>query len=119
MRWTEYLTDTAKEVCDSKEHLFHYCCIIQTIGKYIYIHASRNCDTSREVISPLVKELSDSGLLLVASGCLGQMFKLYKNKRPPGLIAPPITIGFLTTENFELGQLKVVLNITQNHSSRL
>ena len=80
MRWMEYLTDTAKEVCDSKEHLFHYCCIMQTIGKYIYIHASRSCDISREV-KPVVKEQSDSGLLLVASGCLGQMCKLYKKNR--------------------------------------
>ena len=44
------------------------------------------------------------------------------NKRPPGLIAPPFTIGFLTTENLpkvKLGQVEVGSNITQNHSSRL
>ena len=34
-----------------------------------------------------------------------------ENKRPPGLIAPPFTIGFLTTENLlkvKLGQVEVV-----------
>ena len=44
------------------------------------------------------------------------------NKRPPGLIAPSSTIGFLTTENLpkvNLGQVKVGSNITQNHSPML
>ena len=44
------------------------------------------------------------------------------NKRPPGLIAPPFTIDFLTTDNLpkvKLGQVEVGSNITQNHSSRL
>ena len=46
----------------------------------------------------------------------------FGNKRPSSLIAPPSTIGFLTTENLpkvKLGQVKVGSNITQNHSSRL
>ena len=41
------------------------------------------------------------------------------NKRPPGLIAPPFTIGFLTTENLpkvKLGQVEAGSNIAQNHS---
>ena len=44
------------------------------------------------------------------------------NKRPPGLIAPPFTIDFLTTKKIpkvKLGQVEVGSNITQNHSSRL
>ena len=47
------------------------------------------------------------------------MLTSYIYKRPPGLIAPPFTIGFLTTEKLKLGQVEVGLNITQNHSSRL
>ena len=42
------------------------------------------------------------------------------NKSPPGLIAPPFTIGFLTTQNLpkvKLGQVEVGSNITQNHLS--
>ena len=50
------------------------------------------------------------------------MDKLVLDKRPPGLIASPFTIGFLSTENLpkvKLGQVEVGSNINQNHSSRL
>ena len=39
------------------------------------------------------------------------------HKRPPGLIAPPFTIGFLT--KVKLGQVEAGSNIAQNHSTRL
>ena len=46
--------------------------------------------------------------------------KLYTNKRPPGLIAPPFIIGFLATDNLpKLNEIQVEVNLNnaQNHLS--
>ena len=48
MKWTKHLTVIAESLCDSMEALHDYCCIIQTVGKYIYIYELRKNATVDE-----------------------------------------------------------------------
>ena len=90
MEWTRYLTgavycvvtdnDDPAIVIDPAVQV-HCCAILQTIGKYIYIHKSKEIKNTVSAVKLDVKEQTDSGLLLLGSGCVGQMFRLYKKKR--------------------------------------
>ena len=68
---------------DNSQNIFHYCSITNTIGKYVYIYLTSRSKHELNTESPLVtvEQQSHSGLLLLASGCLGRMFHLYKRNR--------------------------------------
>ena len=48
MKWTKHLTVIAESLCDSMEALHDYCCIIQTVDKYICIYELRKNATVDE-----------------------------------------------------------------------
>ena len=81
------------------------------------------CDDNivrNKLISKQISPINVNNFNAIMNGFNKNTLKV--NKRPPGLIAPPFTIGFLTTEKLpkvKLGQVEIGLNITQNHSSRL
>ena len=97
--WTQYIFPCS-------QHHEHTCMYIYIDQKWIYIKL--------QSASSRFEHCSNHSLNFACKCCL--------NKRPPGLIAPPFSIGFLITEHLlkaKLGQVKVGSNITQNHSSRL
>jgi len=93
IEWTQFLTKQAQILCADKEHqCIHYCCITQTVGKYLYIYKTTDTQKPNAKNSSLtVSHQSDAGLLMLASGCLGKMFKLYrKNRTKYGLLLRPL-----------------------------
>ena len=91
--WTDYLTDLATSshlsylLNDYEDGLFHLCSLVQTAGKYAYVFLVKQTTNPNSTCAPAmapinrISEQSDSGLLMLGSGCIGQMFRLYKSNR--------------------------------------
>lgn len=84
--WTRYLTDFAQsedlqEYNSTAKGLSHCCILTQTIGKYAFISFSKENKASVRAEFASISPQPDSGLSLLASACIGQLFRLYKRNR--------------------------------------
>ncbi len=80
MAWMRHLTKIASGFSKNEEpqESFDCCSIAHALGKYVFVYMSKekNYKRSPPRVLNTVKEQSDSGLMLLAGGCLGQMFRL-------------------------------------------